>query len=489
MPYKLPNQQYPYPLSYLASDGGTVTETFVENDPTVSGTDPNWFVWCLTPQQMVDVLSIFEVGAPIAFPDTYNTYNQLIMQLREFPNEIPENSCMDLCQLIIDCIDNTPALQQKIGEYSPTSSLIDDSILDPTNLGTELISDLAGCDNDIVFGQTTGIVELLNSIATDMFEIISANASVSGRIGDVIEAIPGVGVLPIDDIFQFVESFLDDLGGLYASKYTVSLKNTMRCDLFCIGQDNCELTLEQVRDYLYDNIGFTFSTTDWVTNVQNMMDETYIDAQIVYVTHYMIVDAMIRTGIVLGFDVGRVVQVIQSMLNDPDSDWTTICDDCDWQWVSDFANDENIWTPQQNPTYAIQATWTDTIGYETVDDLVASGDYSRILGIETSEFPPTEIIDIELDYDYTKGTFTNGTIYALTIAAVKNDDTTVRLDIQNSAMVNGTGKTHKLTVNETDIKSMRFFIRSSSNVSASYSGSLTLNDVTVNGVGSNPFTP
>lgn len=343
MPYKLPNGQYPYPLNFLASDGGNVSEPFTANDPYVADGSNNWYVLCLTPDELKDLISVIEVGAPIAFPDTYNTITQKYMQMREFPNEIPEGSCMDLCQLILNCINDTPALQQVIGQYSTFSAIEDNTVFSSEAQNTELVDNPVGCDNDIIFGMTTGIVELLNSISTDMFEIIAQNSSVSGRIGDIIEAIPGVGVLPVDDVFQFVESFLEDLAGLYASKYTVQLANELRCELFCVALPTCTLTLEQARIYYHGKLSISLDTTDWLSTVTGFLDNVWTGDDIVFITHYLILDAITRAGSILGFNINNIAPIIQSMFNDPDGDWATLCESCsEWEYTFDFLTSSHV---------------------------------------------------------------------------------------------------------------------------------------------------
>lgn len=242
MPYDLRNGQYPYPLNYLNSDGGTVNADFVANDPSVEPDSDNWYVLCLTPDELLEMQSVIAVGAPIALPDTYNGIIQKFSQLREYPNEIPEGSCMDMCNLIIECIEETPELQQLIAEYGIGATPDILSSENPVNLARLQITNRAGCNKDTTFGQCIGMVDLLNSMSERILNNWQALASPAARIGDLIEGIPLIGSLPVDDFFQFSEAVIADIQAGYGSAWDLTVRDDIACELFCVSEDSCTLT-------------------------------------------------------------------------------------------------------------------------------------------------------------------------------------------------------------------------------------------------------
>lgn len=360
MPYDLANGLLPFPLNNLASDGGVVALPFVVGDESQANDGENFYVLCMDADDFTDLLSVVAVGAPIALPDGYNKIIQQINQLRQFPNQIPEGSCMDLCQLILDCINDTPALQQAIAQYSIASSIASDAPEVQENLDIQLVDDPFECDDDIIFGMTTGLTDLLNTVAEDVIQIFSNASGISGRIGDMIEAIPGIGVLPVDDIFQFVESFMTDMDDAYLGAYTSQIRDDIRCDLFCLAQANgCVLTLEIARDYFAGKLGESITFDFWDGFIDDLISNFYSGEPAVWAMHLMIVETIIFGGELVGFDVNRLATTIQALHNDPDSDWSIVCSDCVWESFLDFT--------VIDPMTLICGAWVDGVGYIAAD--------------------------------------------------------------------------------------------------------------------------
>lgn len=329
MPYDLKNGLLPFPLNYLASEGGSDTTPFVDGDKSLITSGENWYVLCLDPDDFNDLLSVIAVGAPIALPDTYGKITQQINQLAQFPNQIPEDSCMDLCQLILDCIGEEAALQQAIATYSLASPIAQNATEIQAHLDAQLVNDPVGCDNDMIFGMTTGFTDLMNDVSEDILEAFVAATSPAGRIGDIIEAIPVIGEAPLDDLFQFVESMMNDINDAYDGAYTVQVRDDIRCDLFCLAKDNdCVLTLEMARDYFFDELAESIDLTTWDGFLDDIIEIIFAGTPAVWGMHLLIVQAMIFGAELVHFDTNRLIRTVQSLYNDPDSDWTTVCDEC-----------------------------------------------------------------------------------------------------------------------------------------------------------------
>lgn len=486
--YDLKNGLLPFPLSFLASDGGTVAAAFVENNPTVEVDSTNWFVVCMTTQEMVDLQSVLAVGAPIALPETYNEIIQFWMQVREYPNEIPEGSCMDLCQLILDCINTTPGIQQAIAAYSLSTPVIAHEPQNQTIMDSQLIDDPAGCDNDIIFGMTTGITDLINHISEDMLDIFVQAASPSGRIGDMIEAIPGIGILPIDDIFQFVESVMDDFQSSYDAAYTSQLRDDIRCDLFCLAVDDCELTMEQLRDYFQDKLTASISIDFWDGFIDDLIENFYSGVQAVWGLGLLITQAIIVGGSITGYDIDKVVTSITAMLNDPDSDWSILCTGCGWTYNSDWDTAEETWIPSfaAAPYDDPQAIWSSGNGFDSVDVQQSAGSWGRMDAINRA-IADTHINNVELTYDMTKGAFTGPSAAAVAITCdlvAGGQDVQI---ISYTSVSNGSGQTFNSPVNAECDRVWVLSRCSRQPTEGALSGACKSESVEIDGVGTNPF--
>jgi len=325
MAYDLKNGQFPYPLSYLPSDGGVVPETFVIGDDTLAIDGENWYVICLTPEQMIELQSIVAIGAPLVSEANYNTAIQKYAQLMQFPNQIPEDSCMDLCQLIIDCINDTPELQQLISQLSNKSGIDPETTEQSDILDRDFFAGNTGCDNDNIFGMTLQLADFFNQVAEDILEIFVTAFANAARLGDAIEAIPVVGSLPFDDILQFTEKMAEQINDGYQAAYDTQIREDIACELFCLAQENCELTMEQTRDYFQAKMTTAVTNSDFLTIANDIIANNWIGEQAIWVTHWLIADTIIFGGEILGIDIDRVMTTISTYFNDPNSDWSILC--------------------------------------------------------------------------------------------------------------------------------------------------------------------
>lgn len=267
---------------------------------------------------------------------------------------------------ISSVISGNQALRDTIAYISQGSSSNNSSTEQPTSLFAQLIGGQAGCTNDHVYGMVVQFVDFLNSLSEDIVQIVSNNASIAGRLGDAIEAIPAIGELPFDDAFQLVESVLEDWQEGYDASYTETIRQELICDLYCIAAENCELTMEAARNYFLSKlIGFVTFTVQldfW----QSVNVYSWAGTASIYGLHLAILQAMIFGGEIAGQNTNKIVQIVQAFFNDPDSDWETLCDECpsgaDWSYYVDFrgadtlANSQWFHRPQRWPYPQYNAT-------------------------------------------------------------------------------------------------------------------------------------
>jgi len=340
---------------------------FIQGDPS-NTTDCTWFVLSLTADERRKFSSALLAGLDQLYPDDFiNLYEKFWLQPSEFPNAIADNSCMDLCTLILDCINTDTDIQQAIANYSIGSNVPLDAPLDTGISGTDVLegAGIVTCNNDNLFGATTGLVDLMNEIAEDLIEVLSNNSSVIGRVGDAIEGIPILGELPVDDILQLVENFVDDLEQLYQANYTVAVRDQYRCDLFCIAQGDCEITFEQIYDYFEGEFGSTVPTTSVEDFILWFATNSPANALIVPAWHLFIAGIMRFGGMVLDIDSGRLITMVSALYNDPDADWNVLCN-CGTtaDFVFDFETGNQSWIIFDKPTEPPRGIYTVSTGFE-----------------------------------------------------------------------------------------------------------------------------
>lgn len=275
------------------------------------------FVSEYTEEEWTKLLSCILQGAIIIYPNELNRiYWSFVRQL-----DCP----VDICDLVLNCIQTNPEIQQEIARYSNSSSITEVTPEQQVILDTDLFDNPVTCNNDQIFGMTTQLASFLNATSEDILEIFVTAFAVPGRLGDIIEAIPVVETLPFDDILQFLEKLATQVNDAYQAAYDTQIAEDIACDLFCIAQSNCELTLEQARDYFQGRFTNAVSNTDFFTIVNDIIANNWLGEQSIWVMHWLILDTIIFGGEILGIDVNRIVTTIATFYNDPNPDWSLLC--------------------------------------------------------------------------------------------------------------------------------------------------------------------
>jgi len=393
------------------------------------------------------------------------------------------------CDDILDCIETNEAIQQAIAKYAGQSNIPSNQPEISANLAGQLINSPTGCDNDIIYGMTLQLVEFSDRLIRDFFEVVKATNLASENVGFLISAIPVVETLPIDELFELGYKLAEDMEVAYLSASTTLLKTEIACDLLCLAQDNdCVLTLEMVRDYFQEKADVVFDYTSPVTFFIDFIDGTFVSNAVYYGMNILFFQIFAFGGKFLEYLFTDYLKVINSMFNDPNSDWTIECATCPdtWSWDSDFTVEKNIWIASDGG-FGDNADWNSGTGWTSVDIQTGTPSYSRILGLTTTEFTPTKITKISFNFNIEKGVSISTASCKIIIATDADDDTVIQNTTFTSTM-DGDNQTMELTLNEPDIKSIICRIRSwTSSVNSGYAGSCKINSIHVEGEGFNPF--
>lgn len=446
-----------------------------ESDPDVKIS----IVLNLSLNEYIALASTVDVGRDIAYGD----HSIFIWWLW-----VRSLESMAICDAIIACInDPDSGVADTIISISNGDTFISEFGQSQSGL---LFADgnNTGCSKDVWFGGIEHLVDSLDENNLDALQILEVATNVTEWITDVVAGVFGIKAPVIQSLLEWGLYIQNNILENYEAQITQQYKETLVCDLLCIAMENCKLTPQMLVDYFFERLSsqLTFGS---------LLTESLEFIVLGVWTGTEIADAMMLSQLVFRAQFGRWFQDVAFNSIDVDirlgfdndsDDWILICDTCGWTWNDDFANSENIWVVNNNGCGAL-AVYTPAVGYEYRDANTCGGSFGRILGIKTANFTPRNIQKITVNFDYVKGSFENGVIASMQIVAIRNDNSLIMLNIQNSDMTNGNGKIEFLNVNENDIKAIRFFIRSSSRPNQSYSGNIILNSVTVTGDGDNPF--
>ena len=368
----------------------------IYNDLQLS-TDEQSLVLKVTRQEYYDLLSSALNGAYTTFPENFNNVIYPLIKAGK----------LSFCDEVLNCVQTNQDVSEAIrqassGQYYDVNQAENITILDTDLLEGQGQTD---CDNDNLFGATTQLTDLLNTISSDVLELFETAFATPSRLGDVIEAIPGVGELPVDDALQALEKFSQQVKSAYDASYDSQLRDDFRCELFCIAQNNCALTMEDVRDYFKDKITVDVSTADSFLNLMHdILINNWLGLQSVYMMHWFILDAIIFGTEILGIDVNRLSNQIAIFFNDPDSDWNILCDPCisTWESTLDFTVNQYgalVAVDSQGDPIGV---YTPNIGFEAINFF--DGRAYRAILIQIP-FDARIITSWEVDQTVTKGNY------------------------------------------------------------------------------------
>lgn len=414
-----------------------------------------------------------------------------ILQLSEDGGETWVNwADITLCvnsEYVESLISETPSLQRLISSLQTTASITAETAEETSILETSFLQGQALCDNDNLYGMCLQLTKLLNTVSENLLDIFVAGLQQAGNLGDLIEAIPVVGELPLDDLLQLLQKVATQVNTAYQAAYDTQIEEDISCLFFCVAKDDCELTFEDARDVIRAQLSAPVTIADFASLVNDMIANNWFGDQAIWIFHLFILETIIYGGEILGLDVNRFAKTVATYLNDPNEDWETLCTDCGFVWESNFLVSENIWEPQPS-AYGDFATWTDGVGYESVDTQTSGTVYSRICLIQTSEFTPCKITRVRLEYDIEIGTYDTVTQNAVQIVLKKSDNSLQAVQIQAQNVVNGYGIEFDWNnPNLDDVKQIWLMVRSSARSLANYSGVAKVATVRVEGNGENPF--
>lgn len=254
--------------------------------------------------------------------------------------KLSQEYCVDICQLIIDCIDDpesgvAQAIINTVGNTSSTE-LID------VGQGQEnlLLGDgnNPSCDFDVWYGGVNNLVLSLHENNEDALQILEVATNVAEWLAQVGAGIFGVEAPIAQSMADWGLFIQQSILENYEAQFTQQYRETITCDLFCLATENCELTPQMIVDYFYDRLAsqLTFGS---------LLTESLEFLVLGVWTGTEIADAMMLSQLVFRAQFGRwfgdiafnsIDLDLRLGFNDPSDDWTLLCPDCGWSetWLN-----------------------------------------------------------------------------------------------------------------------------------------------------------
>lgn len=251
---------------------------------------------------------------------------------------------IDLCAEIAACIGSSTDVQEALQNnrqengYAPTDPTYSErDTTKPVPSDTSVINDDSKCNDDQLFGQATELTDYMHAIIEDVMEYLEYAATQIEFTQDVTGIIPLFGKAT-EFVTGFAEWMFNNMANGYQAGYTQTLRDEIRCDLFCLMTEDCQLTFDELTNYFAGKASITVigqSVEDMAAQLVNIVNGT----EIVYAMHAVLAGILRLGGNWAGINSVTSLQTALALgADNPDNDWVLLCDPC---------TDECTTTPQQ----------------------------------------------------------------------------------------------------------------------------------------------
>lgn len=286
----------------------------------------------VTSAQWTKLFSAATAGADLLYPEESI---DVVFPLRQAVDCMPE-----FCEAVNDCISTIPEIKITLIEITNYwGEEGEDGELPPvTETNPTIASD---CDLDNLFGACTQMVDLVDQTVTDIFEVIEALTNSVELANEVLELIPGLNYLA--SVLDIANVLQEQLAENYAAEYTATVRDELRCALFCAVQDDCTLDFATMVDVFSALAGQAILTLDLEDFIEFFTTGTFSGVEIVYAAFWFVSGMLQYGGRVSGIDADKLIKLSASFLNDPDGDWAVLCDECNYEVDYDFTTGQLNW--------------------------------------------------------------------------------------------------------------------------------------------------
>jgi len=269
--------------------------------------------------------------------------------------------CMD-CEDVADCIAENEAVQAALAAWF--SNAVDNDVIVQQALARafnanqpgsaipngyangNLYGAALGCDLDDGWGHIRGgLIERSFQRSIDALQTMAASSDNAAMLAEFINAIPAVGaffdVIPVTDWFLWFDNARDWMADAFEAADTVDLRDEIACDLFCIWQVECSLSLEQIRHYYWSKTislvpswDGAFDSMSELATALGTLSTTPFGSAIVYAI--MGSQYGFLTFINDWFGITIAATSSDLAVGEPSDDHTILCDTCPVMYCDDF---------------------------------------------------------------------------------------------------------------------------------------------------------
>ncbi len=341
-----PNRFAPEPI---VSDIGAIPDR--EYAPFSFDDEHDTLIFQFSREEFAKVLSALRNGSYMTYGDDGSAVYWSFLRNVDYP--------IMLCASIIDClttdtdtqealanlIASNPAVQAALSQFikdHPDGSEAAKNLPIPTTTGITPPNE--DCDLDILWAQCRGIVTTANTFIGDFLEQWELFTNQGEVVKDVLGAIPLLSELAsasgVSGVIEYANDLSDSIGENYNGDYDEAYEIQLACDLFCLAQTkpDCVLTIDDIFHLLQDRLTVEFTPANITELIVSLADFDITGINVADLYMFFFFAALELGNIIIpvtfGFDL--FVNLI-AVINEPNDDWSTLCEDCPEVGVPNFS--------------------------------------------------------------------------------------------------------------------------------------------------------
>ena len=286
-----------------------------------------------------------------------------------------EMSCAD----VANCIETDASVRDAIAQQiaanpANQTSIYQTSIYGAPLTGAQRSAPLAqppACDLDILFAMSTAIIDQIHLNNQDFLEILEVALNPTERARNVISAIPGIGLLPLDEAIEFINQLASEIQENYDAQWTSAVRDDLRCALFCAAKDapDCIITFDMLTAIFEDRLNYYLDPINTAAAiVQYFVSATWAGTTVVDIMSLIQVAFWREASNWLGVDIRTLQIVARLVIDNPDPDWEILCTECavpPTEDCYDFTASEQGFSPWLHPFSGLAAATYTAQGWDT----------------------------------------------------------------------------------------------------------------------------
>lgn len=253
---------------------------------------------------------------------------------------------VDICDLIIDCVQNDPRVFDAIAQEASRRGWPPPSSGSTPAGGAPDSVLVGGCNLDAIYGQAVAIEDQIHAVSLDFIEIVTNAPGTIASILRAIDIIPVLGDFPFTDDLNDLITWLQTQGAsTFTAGYTTTLRQDNICAMFEVACTDCELSMTDILDVYVTGGNIAYAFNDPLRLLAQAVIGNVAPTAFVYAVMAFVAGALSTGGEVFGL-VGLKGLQTTAATGTPSSDHTLLCNPCPnfWCYSSNLQSSLDIWT-------------------------------------------------------------------------------------------------------------------------------------------------